>query len=95
MRKHSVDEAIDIGNTVTGITSILIGAAVALAVGVVLVKLLWTWTVPDLFPAAVDQGLITRDLTWLAAMKAVALVAIVSSTGGLVAGRWGRQVSST
>ena len=90
MNKYSVEEAIVIGNEVTRATSILIGAAVTFVVGVILVKLLWAWTMPDLFPAAVDQGLIAADLTWLAATKAVTLVAMLASTGALVAGRWGR-----
>ena len=89
MRKYSVEEAIDIGNKVTGVTSALVSAAVAFAIGVILVKLLWTWTIPDLFPAAVDQGLITDNLTWLTAIKATTLVAILASTGSLVAGRLG------
>ena len=92
MRKYSVEEAIDIGNEVMGVTSAIVTAAVTFAIGVVLVKLLWTWTVPDLFPKAVEQGLIAADLTWLAAAKIVVLVAILASTGSLVAGRWGRYV---
>lgn len=92
MRKYSVEEAIDIGNKVTSLTSVLVSAAVAFAIGVILIKLLWGWTIPDLFPAAVDQGLITGDLSWLSAIKAVALVAIVSGTGALIIGRWGRYV---
>ena len=92
MRRYSLEEAIDIGYEVTSITSALITAAVVFTIGVVLVKLLWAWTVPDLFPAAVEQGLIASDLTWLAAIKTVVLVAIVSSSASLVFGRWGRSI---
>ena len=88
MRKYSVEEAVDIGDKVTSVTSVLVGAVIAFAIGVILLKLLWTWTIPELFPAAVDQNLITADLTWLAAIKTVAIVAILNSTGMLVAGRW-------
>ena len=88
MRKHSLEEAVDIGSEVTGITSAIITAAVAFAIGVVLVKVLWAWTVPDLFPAALDQGLIVAELTWLAAAKIVVLVAILVSTASLVTGQW-------
>lgn len=90
MRKYSVEEAIDIGARVTGAANILVAALVAFVIGVVLVKLLWTWTIPDLFPAASAQGLISHDLTWLAAFKLVAIVAILNSTGMLIAGRWRR-----
>lgn len=91
MRKYSVEEAIQISNKVTSISSILLGAAITFVIGILLVKLLWAWTVPDLFPAAVDQGLVARDLTWLAATKLAVLAALLVSTGSLVAGRWGRQ----
>jgi hypothetical protein len=90
MRQYSAEEAMEISNKITGVTSLLIGAVVAFAIGIILVKLLWAWTIPDLFPAAVDQGLIVDDLTWLAAMKIVILVAILVGTSSLVTGRWGR-----
>ena len=90
MRKYRVEEAFENGNKVAVATSVLIGAAVALAVGTILVKLLWTWTIPDLFPGAVEQGLIAANITLLSAMKTVALVAILSSIGSLLAGRLGR-----
>jgi hypothetical protein len=89
MRKYSLEEAIYIGDKATSITTLVISAAVAFAIGVVLIKLSWAWTIPDLFPAAVEQGLISADLTWLSAIKAATLVAILSSTGSLVARRWG------
>lgn len=90
MRQYSAEEAMEISNKITGVTSLLIGAVVAFGIGIILVKLLWAWTIPDLFPAAVDQGLIVDDLTWLAAMKIVILVAILVGTSSLVTGRWGR-----
>jgi hypothetical protein len=90
MRQYSTEEAIEISNKITGVTSALVSAAVALAIGVILIKLLWAWTIPDLLPAAVDQGLVVSELTWLAAIKIATLVAILASTGSLIAGRWGR-----
>ncbi len=90
MRQYSVEEAIEITNKITGATIVLVVTGVTFVIGVILIKLLWAWTIPDLFPVAVDQGLIAGGLTWLAAMKAAVLVAILSGTGPLVAGRWGR-----
>ena len=90
MKQTSVEEAFEVSNKITGIVSVLVGSVVAFAIGVILIKLLWAWTIPDLFPMAVDQGLIAGGLTWLAAVKAAVLVAILSGTGALVAGRWGR-----
>lgn len=91
MSQYSVEEAVEISNRITGVAIILVGAAVTFLIGIVLIKVLWAWTVPDLFPAAVDQGLIARELTWLAAAKLAILIALLVSTGSLITGRWGRK----
>ena len=41
----------------------------ALIVSFVLIKLIWAWTIPDLFPGAVAQGLIAKDISWFTAFK--------------------------
>ena len=33
------------------------------------IKLLWAWTIPDLFPGAVEQGLIAGEISWLTSFK--------------------------
>ena len=33
------------------------------------IKLLWSWTIPDLFPGAVEQGLIAAEISWLTSFK--------------------------
>jgi len=43
-----------------------------------LIKFLWSWTIPDLFPGAVDQGLIARDISWYTAMKLAIFVAVLT-----------------
>jgi hypothetical protein len=93
MNKYSFGEAVDISNKITIGTNILISTAVTLVIGVILIKLFWFWTIPELFPTAVGQGLIVGDITWLNAFKITGLVAILTSTGSLVAGRWGRQTA--
>jgi len=93
MREYTLDEAIEKSNKITIGSINLIGAAVTFLIGVILVKLLWFWTIPELFPAAVDQGLILGDITWLAALKITGLVAVLTSAGSLIAGRWGRQIA--
>jgi len=59
-----------------GIT-ILITVAITSVITVVVLKLVWAWVVPDLFPGAVDQGLISSDLTWLAAIKLAVLAGVL------------------
>jgi len=56
----------------------LVMAAVAFVVMLLLVKVLWAWTVPDLFPGAVEQGLVARSVSWLTAVKIAIFIAILS-----------------
>jgi mannose/fructose/N-acetylgalactosamine-specific phosphotransferase system component IIC len=57
---------------------ILISVAIAFVISVVVFKYVWAWVVPDLFPGAVAQGMISSDLTWYVALKLAVLVAILS-----------------
>ena len=35
----------------------------------VVLKWLWAWTIPDLFPGAVEQGLIAKEISWFTSFK--------------------------
>ncbi len=59
-------------------TTILVTVSVTFILVVVVFKFVWAWVVPDLFPGAVAQGLISANLTWLAAVKLAVLVAVLS-----------------
>ena len=59
-------------------TAILIAVAVTFVISVIVFKFVWAWVVPDLFPGAVAQGLVSADLTWLAAVKLAVLVSVLS-----------------
>jgi len=62
------------------------GLAVVLVVFVaalLLIKLMWAWTVPDLFPGAVAQKLVAADISWLAALKLAAFIALLSAVAGI------------
>ncbi len=61
----------------TGV-AILVSVAVTFVISMVVFKFVWAWVVPDLFPGAVAQGLISADLTWLATVKLAVLVAVLS-----------------
>jgi hypothetical protein len=50
---------------------------IALPVILILLKLLWAFTVPEVFPGAVQQGLITATLSWTAAFKVAVFIFIV------------------
>ena len=40
-------------------------------------KFVWGWVMPDLFPAAVDQGLVAGDLSWVVSAKVAGLVVLL------------------
>ena len=65
---------------VTKWVTILIQVAIAFVISVIVFKFVWAWVVPDLFPGAVAQGLISANLTWLAALKLAVLVAVLSGS---------------
>lgn len=43
-----------------------------------LVKIMWSWTIPDLFPGAVEEGLIAEHISWLTAIKVALFIAFIS-----------------
>ena len=65
-------------------TAILISVAVTFVISMVVFKFVWAWVVPDLFPGAVAEGLISANLTWLATLKLAVLVAVLSGFGPAV-----------
>jgi len=65
---------------VTKWVQILIQVAIAFVISVIVFKFVWGWVVLDLFPGAVTQGLISANLTWLAALKLAVLVAVLSGS---------------
>jgi hypothetical protein len=73
--EREVERRVTEGVTV-GIT-ILVQVAVVFVISIIVFKFVWAWVVPDLFPGAVAQGLISADLTWLATLKLAVLVAVL------------------
>lgn len=69
---------------VPGLLAIILGA---LILALLLVKLLWAWTIPDLFPGAVDQGLVAQKISWLTAFKVAIFIAVLSGIAGLRRGK--------
>ena len=52
----------------------VIPGLIALGLGITaimffVIKLLWAWTIPDLFPGAVEQGLVAAEISWLTSFK--------------------------
>ena len=70
-----------------GLFSALVAVVVVFVLALLLIKLLWFWTIPDLLPGAVDQGLVARDISWMTSLKLALFVALLASVTGLRRGR--------
>ena len=57
-------------------------AAAAFVLVLLLVKVMWAWTVPDLFPGAVKLGLVAREISWMAALKVALFVGVLAGIAG-------------
>ena len=42
------------------------------------IKLLWAWTIPDLFPGAVKEGLVAKEIGWLTSFKLALFFAVMT-----------------
>ena len=69
------------------IPGILALVAVYVVIVLLLVKLLWAWTIPDLFPGAVAQGLVAGSISWFTAFKVAVFVAVLAGLAGVRRGR--------
>lgn len=69
------------------ITGVLALIAVYAVIVLLLVKLLWAWTIPDIFPGAVSQGLIVGSISWYTAFKIAVFVAVLAGLAGVRRGR--------
>jgi uncharacterized protein YqhQ len=65
---------------VPGILALVVGAFVLV---LFLIKLLWAWTIPDLFPGAVEQGLVAGSISWLTAFKIAIFIAVLAGLAGI------------
>jgi hypothetical protein len=65
------------------IPGILMLIAGYIIIVLLLVKLLWVWTIPDLFPGAVEQGLVAGEISWITAFKVAVFVAVLAGLAGV------------
>ena len=69
------------------ITGTLAIIAVYAVIVLLMVKLLWAWTIPDIFPGAVSEGLIAGSISWYTAFKIAVFVAVLAGLAGVRRGR--------
>jgi hypothetical protein len=65
---------------VSGILMIVAGVFIVV---LLLLKLLWAWTIPDLFPGAVEQGLVVGKISWYTALKVAIFVSVLAGIAGI------------
>ena len=60
---------------IPGIIALVIGF---IAIAFLIIKLLWAWTIPELFPGAVEQGLVAAEISWFTSFKLALFFGILS-----------------
>ena len=60
------------------IPGIIAIAIIVFILALLVIKLLWGWVVPDLFPGAVAQGLIVSTIGWYTAFKIAIVIGLLS-----------------
>ena len=60
---------------IPGVIAIII---VVFIIALFIIKLVWAWVVPDLFPGAVAQGLVAGSISWYTAFKLAIVLALLS-----------------
>ncbi|MCF6176837.1 MAG: hypothetical protein L3J71_13845 [Victivallaceae bacterium] len=58
-----------------------------IVIGFLAIKLLWAWTVPDLFPGAVEQNLVAAHISWFTAIKLSVFMGFLYSFSGIRPGK--------
>ena len=65
---------------IPGILALIAGYIIIV---LLLVKLLWAWTIPDLFPGAVEQGSVAGEISRITAFTVSVFVAVLTGLAGV------------
>jgi hypothetical protein len=70
-----------------GIAAAVLSTVVfGLVFGLLIIKLMWSWVIPDIFPGAVKQGLIVKSISWYMAFKLALFIAMLGGIARLSVG---------
>lgn len=47
--------------------------------GIFIIKVLWAWTIPEVFPGACEQNLVARKISWFTAFKMSLLFSLIAT----------------
>jgi hypothetical protein len=62
-----------------GLPAIVLWVAAIFVLGIFLIKWFWMWTIPALFPGAVQSGAVAAHISWWTALKLSVLVALLAA----------------
>lgn len=62
-----------------GLPAIVLWVAGIFVLGIFLIKWFWMWTIPALFPKAVEAGYVAGVISWWTALKLSVLVALLAA----------------
>ena len=60
---------------IPGILALIVGVFV---ITFLVIKWLWAWTIPDLFPGAVETGLIAKEISWFTSFKLAIFLTVIT-----------------
>jgi len=69
-------------NWLAVLPSMILVALLILVIALFLIKILWAWTIPDIFPIAVNQGLVVGSISWLTSFKIALFIAVLAGVAG-------------
>ena len=62
---------------VAAISAVVAIVGLVFILAFLLLKLLWAWTIPDLFPGAVAQGLVAAEISWWTSFKLALFLGVI------------------
>ena len=66
-----------ISKIVTAISAVIAIIGFVFILAFLMLKVLWAWTIPDLFPGAVAQGLVAAEISWWTSFKLALFLGVV------------------
>jgi hypothetical protein len=76
MDEKVIEKKVEKGVTIA--VTVVISVIVTFVISVIFFKFVWSWVVPDLFPGAVDDGLIAKDISWWATIKLAIFISLIT-----------------
>ena len=66
-----------ISKIIAAVSAVVAVVGLVFILSFLLLKLLWAWTIPDLFPGAVNQGLIAAEISWWTSFKLAVFLGVM------------------